>query len=166
MPNGSFGERSRGASLLELVLVIALLGVLATIGTVTLRSSPGGYPSQDVARLEADLLAAQWMGISRGQRMELRFTASDYAVHACTSAGCGGAPLATLPTGALAHALPPGATLESSLGPMPQTLQIDALGRPLSAAGALLTSSVSFSVLAGGRSASLNLSPVTGYVSR
>jgi prepilin-type N-terminal cleavage/methylation domain-containing protein len=157
-------KNSLGYTLFELIAVIAVLSVVAAIGAIFIRPVQGANPAREVSRFQADLLAAQWLGISRGQRLEVRVNTSGYTVHACGDSCL----LAQGASGPLAHTLAPGATLVSSMGASPQTLYVDTLGRPTntSAPGDLLAQTLTFTVSAEGRSATLALAPLTGFTTR
>ena len=150
------------------MFVIAVLSVVAAIGAVSVRPAQQANPAREVAQLQTDLLAAQWLGISRGQRLAVHLRADGYAVHRCGDTCDTDAPLAEGANGPLSHTLAPGAGLVSSAGALPLALYVDTLGRPAltTTPGAMLAQTLTFTVTAAGRSATLVLSPLTGFTTR
>ena len=136
----------RGFSLTELVMVMVILGVVATYA-VTRGGSPsaatGSAQAQEFAR---DLRHAQMLAMTWGKALVVTVTGSGYSV-ACATAGaapCNASPVIDPARGAaFAVALTNGATLG------PGSVRFDSLGRP-STGVAPSTSDASFTLTSSG----------------
>ncbi len=148
----SCGKRENGFTLLELVAVVLLMGMLGA--TLAVRWSPGGATlgpqAEEVARA---LRHAQSLALSQGRRLRVEVqSATGYAITA------GGAVI-TDPQGIRqSFQLADGVTLSGT------NLDYDSLGRPLEPSGALITAPRDWVLSAAGNSATVSVSPVSGWV--
>lgn len=156
--------RHGGFTLLELVTVIAITGVLAVSVSVKWQSSAAYTLGAQADRLASRLRHVQTLASSWQQALRVTPNASGYTVTCIT--GTGNAPCVSPgdtvrdpATGTLLTVtLDDGATLSAS------TLDFDAWGRP-SSGGTLVSTTRNFALAGGGKTFTVSVTPVTGYVS-
>ncbi len=152
------GSRRSGFTLVELVVVMTLLGVLASVGAPRFfasRAYEADFYYQDVA---SALRFTQRLAVATGCPVELRFTGSDYALaqrESCQT-GAFNQSVTDPSSGATGYSgqAPAGTTITSSVNP----IVFDALGRALDPA--LVVSDVDLTI--GGRG--LRVAGETGFV--
>ena len=63
MTSLSIGRRRAGVTLAELIVVVAILGLIAGMATEAFRRSPNAAGAEAGARLERELLSARWTAL-------------------------------------------------------------------------------------------------------
>lgn len=142
----------RGFTLLELVMVTIIVSILAAIAVPRWSLTDSSVNAQ-AAQIAQDIRHVQMLAMSQGRT--LTFQASAGAYRCLDSASAVITDPATQQPFYIA--LSNGVTLSAG------SLSFDSLGRP-SGGGSLLTAAVNFSVAGDAQSATLSVSPVTGFV--
>lgn len=145
-------SKQGGFTLLELTLILLLVAVLGS--SLFLRWSPGGSSVNAQAdQLARTLRHAQSLAMAQGRSLTLDVQSpTTYAV-------TDGAATITDPAGvAQSHTLANGVTLAGG------DVDFDSLGRPIDAANNLIAAAQTWTLSAGGASATVSLSPLTGFV--
>jgi type II secretory pathway pseudopilin PulG len=153
-------RRASGHSLLELTVVAAVVGVLASVAAVGFQQPSGQYLTLETDQLRRNLSHVQMLAISRSQRMKLSANGDHYAVQACESSACTAPVTLTDPaTGRpFTVALQNGARITSAA-----PLYLDTLGRPASATGVVTSDpAVRFQLTLDGRTTQVDVAPLTG----
>lgn len=158
-------RRGTGFTLVELTAILLLIAVFAAV--VFLRFEPAestvGFQADRLAR---DIRHMQAIAMYWGVRLRLTASATSYSV-ACVGGGpsppCNGtnpiidpAPRSDQPS--FAVSLQNGVTLS------PGTLDVDPLGRPLTTAGTLATTTTAFTLTGGAKTQTVSVIPLTGFV--
>lgn len=144
--------QQRGFSLTELVVVLAVLGILAAYAL------PRWAPADTTVAAQADRLARDLrhaQAIAMNQGRTLRFDIQGPAAYSVTSGGTPVTDPATMQ--------PFQITLDNSVTVSGTDTDFDSLGRPADS-GSLLASARVFTVSGSTRTATVTLSPVTGFV--
>lgn len=159
---GAHERRTAGGfTLVELIVVLVVAGILAVVAL--LRFDTGqttvGYHADRLAR---DIRHTQMLAVTWGRSLRMTTAATSYQV-ACVNAGpapCNVSPVRD-PAGGEPFTVPlqNGVTLSPAT-----TLSFDFLGRPVSAAGALLATDVTFTLNGGGKPATVTVRSLTGFV--
>jgi prepilin-type N-terminal cleavage/methylation domain-containing protein len=145
-------SQQTGFTLLELVAVLLLLGILST--SLFLRWSPGASTLNAQAdQLARTLRHAQSLSLAQGR--SLRFAVQSATAYAITD----GAATITDPQGVVQSY-----TLSNSVTLAGNDLDFDSLGRPIDAANSLIASAQSWTLSAAGATATVSVSPLTGFV--
>lgn len=141
-----------GFTLLELVAVLLLLAILST--SLFLRWSPGSSTLNAQAdQLAATLRYAQSLALTQGR--SLTFDVQSMTSYAITD----GAAVVTDPQGLVqSYTLANGVTLAGN------DLDFDSLGRPIDALNSLIPTAQSWTLSTSGATASISISPLTGFV--
>ena len=150
-----------GFTLIETVIVVILLGVLAVNMAIH-------WPADDELKLpaQAELMAShirhlQALALYWGQPLRLSISSGSYSVSCVTASAsppCNNSPVIDPANGqAFSTTLESGITLSGS------NTDFDSLGRPVS--GSSLNSAARTFTLSAGTNATVNLSPLTGFVS-
>jgi len=161
--------RVRGVTMVELVIYMLIVAILASAAFLSFTPGPISARYQ-AERLRTDLRHMQMLALTWGQRLRVTTAAGNYfvtcvgsatGVCATSASACGGA--ITDPATGNAFCV----TLESglALSPVATTFDVDSLGRPVSAAGALLSADTTFNVAASGQTYTLTVRPITGFAS-
>lgn len=153
----------RGFTLQELVMVIVLIGIVsASVVMMNINSSGQHSVNVQADQLRRNLSHLQLLAISRGQRMRLTTTATNYTVAACTTSACTTTtPVSNDPAteSNFSVNLTDGVTFTAASQGM---LDFDSLGRP-QAGGALITVSRQFVLTGSGNNATVTVQPLTGF---
>lgn len=142
----------RGFTLIELVMVLVIIGVLAAIAAPRLSLTDTSVHAQ-AAQIARDIRHVQMLAMARGQTLTFQSLGGSYR---CTDSG---GTVITDPS----TQQPFNLTLDNSVSATAASISFDSLGRPVSG-GALRTTAVNFTVSGGAQSATLGVSPVTGFV--
>lgn len=142
------GDSQNGFTLVELVIVIAVLGVVAAVFVMN-GPTPAAMtlPSQ-AQTLASDLRRAQTLAYTAGSRVRVTATPSGntYSVHSCTS-------VSTCNTLVFSVALQNQVTFSAG---STATLDFDTLGQP--------SASASYTLVSGGDSKAVSVAALTGFV--
>jgi prepilin-type N-terminal cleavage/methylation domain-containing protein len=152
MPGASCTTRIRGFTLLELVIVLVILGTLAAFAIPRFSPSDNTVAAQ-AERLARDLRHVQSLAMNQGRTLE--FDVQSATTYRVTH---GGNPV-TDPATQQAYTV----SLDNSVTLSGTDTAFDSLGRPV-AAGSLLGTARVFTLSGTTRTATVNLAPVTGFV--
>jgi len=152
MPRSPCTVRIRGFTLLELVIVLVILGTLAAFAIPRFSPSDNTVAAQ-ADRLARDLRHAQALALNQGRTLDF------YVQSATTYRVTFGGSTITDPATMQAYLV----TLDNSVTLTGTDTGFDSLGRPV-AAGSLLGAARVFTLTGSSRTATVNLSPVTGFV--
>jgi MSHA pilin protein MshC len=152
MPPLSPTAQFKGFTLLELVIVLVILGTLAALAIPRFAPSDNTVAAQ-AERLARDLRHAQTLALSQGRT--LVFAIQSATVYRVTFGGSTITDPATLQ--------PYQVTLDNNVTLTGTDTGFDSLGRPVSAGGVLGTARV-YTLSGSSRTATVTLSPVTGFV--
>jgi prepilin-type N-terminal cleavage/methylation domain-containing protein len=158
----SFRRRGRrsGFSLLELVIVLAIVGVLAVFVAPRISATQGITISAAAAQLAASIRYTQSMSMSRGQRYHINFAASSYQV-----TDMAGAPVVQPLTASTAAISVLPATLSGFNPPLTGGyVAFDGKGAPYIDATTPMPSAAVITITSGSDSASVVIAPETGHV--
>lgn len=151
---------ARGHSLLELTIVTAVVGLLASIAVVRFQPPSGQSLTLQTDQLRRDLSNVQMLAISRSLRLRLSANGSSYTVQACESAACTAPTTLTNPATGSAFVVPMQHGVQISSA---SALIVDSLGRPASASGVITTHPAArFELSVAGRSTRVDVAPLTG----
>lgn len=142
----------RGFTLIELVMAIVIIGVLAAMATSRLSISGSSVHAQ-AAQLARDIRHVQMLAMTGGATLTLQSLGNSYR---CIDSS---AAVITDPATQQPFTL----SLANGVGASAGSISFDSLGRPVSG-GTLLATATTFTVSGGGQSATLSVSPVSGYV--
>jgi prepilin-type N-terminal cleavage/methylation domain-containing protein len=152
--------RRNGFSLLELVIVLAIVGVLAVFVVPRITATQGITLSAAAAQLAASIRYTQSLAMSRGQRYRINFVANAYQI-----TDMGGAPIVQ-PMTASTAAIPVSPATLSGFDP-PLTggyVAFDGKGAPYIDATTPLPSAATITITSGSDAASVVITPETGHV--
>ena len=130
--------KSRGFTIIELVMVIILIGILAAYAAPKLAYISSMKSSAFTGKLRADIQYAQNLAMTRGQRSRVDFSvANQYTVQSSTTSTCSGFPTATDPAtgGAYLVAINTGNYAGVTITPSMNCLEYNSLGKPFNCAG-------------------------------
>jgi prepilin-type N-terminal cleavage/methylation domain-containing protein len=149
---GKGRSQQTGFTLLELTLVLLLMAILGT--SLFLRWSPGSASLNAQAdQLARTLRHAQSLALAQGR--SLTFDVQSATSYAITD----GAAAITDPQGVVqSYTLANGATLAGG------DIDFDSLGRPIDATNNLIATAQTWTLSANGASATVSISPLTGFV--
>jgi prepilin-type N-terminal cleavage/methylation domain-containing protein len=153
----------RGFSLLELIVVMLILSVMATYVAVQWRSDATFTIHNQADLLARNIRHAQSLAMAWEQNLRLTASGASYSV-TCV-AGTGSAPcvsagdVVTDPANGQAFTV----TLDDGVTVSGTATDFDELGRPNSS-GTLLTGTRNFTLSGGGKSLTIAVSPLTGFV--
>ena len=151
---------SQGHSVLELIVVTAVVGVLASFAAVRFQQPSGQSLTLQADQLRRDLSHVQMLAITRSLRLKLSANGSSYTVQACESAACTAPTALTNPATGSAFVIPMQNGVQISSA---SALVIDSLGRPASATDVITTDPAArFQLSISGRSAQVDVAPLTG----
>jgi len=151
---------ARGHSLLELTVVTAVVGVLASIAAVRLQPPSGQFLALQTEQLRRDLSNVQMLAVSRSQRLTLSAHGDHYKVQTCESTACIAPTSLTNPATGSAFVIPMQHGVQIS---SVSALIVDSLGRPASASDVITTHPAArFELSVAGRSAWVDVAPLTG----
>lgn len=150
-----------GFTLTELVVILVIAGILAVV--VLVRFDAGqttvGYHADRLAR---DIRHTQMLAIAWGRSLRMTTAAASYQV-ACVTAGL--APCDVSPVRDPAGGEPFMVPMQNGVTLSPASLDFDYLGRPVSAAGTLLSTDVMFTLASAGKPPStVTVRSLTGFV--
>jgi Tfp pilus assembly protein FimT len=159
-----------GWSLPELVMVIVIVAALSYTAIQVFR--PREVQSINLAeRFRDDVRHAQMLAVNWGRPLRLTVAATTYSV-SCVTAGaapCDFSPVFDPNTGqAFSFSLvsPPSGTLQEGFTLAgPATVDFDALGRPRTGAGALITANSDYTISGGAVARVVRVAPITGFAS-
>lgn len=157
-----FRQRGRrnGFSLIELVIVLAIVGVLAVFVVPRITATQGITLSAVTAQLAASIRYTQSLAMSRGQRYRINFVASAYQI-----TDMGGAPIVQPLTASTAAISVSPATLGGYNPPLTGGyVAFDGRGVPYVDATTPLASSAAITITSGSDSGSVVIAPETGHV--
>lgn len=148
-----------GFTLIELVVILVIAGVLAVV--VLLRFDTGqtsvGYQADRLAR---DIRHTQMLAVAWGRSLRMTTAATSYQV-VCVSAGS--TPCNVSPVRDPASGEPFTVTMQNGVTLSLASLDFDFLGRPV-VAGSLTTSDVMYTLTGGGKTSTVTVRPLTGFV--
>lgn len=162
-----FSANEKGFSLIELIIVIMITAIVATVAYIKWASGPSfALPSQ-AELLADDLRYAQNLSMSRGQHYQFVFKSP--AINKYQILDSNNNPV-TLPSGFLSYTLSSGITfgaINISGATNPPRIVFDGLGKPYSdiAATQPLTSTATIALIAGSQTKVVNVSDETGRIS-
>ncbi|HEY9199729.1 MAG TPA: GspH/FimT family pseudopilin [Gammaproteobacteria bacterium] len=156
-------RRQQGVTLFELVMVMVIIGVLAAMAAPRLSLTDSSVHAQ-AAQIARDIRHVQMLAMAQGRTLTFESLGGGYhcgvddipspsdvvviddpALHQANQQDC-------------VFTLSNGATLSAG------RISFDSLGRPVDVSRALITAPVTFIVSGGAQSATLSISPVTGFV--
>ena len=141
-----------GFTLIELVMVMVIIGVLAAMAAPRLSITDTSVHAQ-AAQMARDIRHVQMLAMTGGQTLTFQSLGGSYRCIDST------ATLITDP----ATQQPFNQTFANGVNASAGNLNFDSLGRPV-AGGALVSAMTTFTVSGGGQNATLNVSPVSGFV--
>lgn len=152
MQRRTHSPKQRGFTLIELVMVIVIVGVLAALAAPRLSLTDTSVHAQ-AAQIARDIRHVQMLAMARGQTLTFQSLGGSYR---CTD---------STPTVITDPATqqPFNLVLENGVSATAGSISFDSLGRPVNG-GALLAAVVSFTVSGSAQSATISVSPVTGFV--
>lgn len=153
------GRRS-GFSLLELVTVLAIVGILAVFIAPRMNATQGITLSAAAAQLAASIRYTQSLSMSRGQRFRINFAAGAYQI-----TDMGGAPIVQPMTASTAAVSVSPATLGGFNPPLTGGyVAFDGKGAPYIDATTPLPGAAAITITSGSDAATVVIAPETGYV--
>lgn len=153
------GRRS-GFSLLELVTVLAIVGILAVVVAPRITATQGITLSAATAQLAANIRYTQSLAMSRGQRYRINFAANSYQI-----TDVGGAPIVQPLTASTAPIAIAPATLSGYNPPLTGGyVAFDGKGTPYIDPATPLAGTAIITITSGADVASILIAPETGHV--
>jgi len=153
------GPRS-GFSLLELVAVLAIVGLLAVFVAPRITASQGIALSVVAAQLAANVRHAQTLAMSRGQRYRINLTPNSYQI-----TDMGGAPIVQPLSSGTAPIVVSPAVLSGYNPPMTSGyLAFDGRGVPYIDPATPLAGTATITITSGADVATVVVAPETGHV--
>jgi prepilin-type N-terminal cleavage/methylation domain-containing protein len=162
-------KKERGFSFLELIIYMLIVGVLAAFAVLVYRPTDTKIRYQ-AERLRTDLRHMQMLAAAWGVTLRLTSASGGYSV-ACVGSSTGPCASSVAAPCAAASIMDPASggsfcvPMESGISLSPTaTFDVDALGRPRTSAGALLTADTLFTMTASGSPTyTVTARPVTGF---
>ena len=161
-------KRDGGFTLAELVVVIAILGILSAYAVLKLPSPAQATLPSQARQLASDLRHAQALAITWGQSLVVSASGSRYSIACRTAAAtapCDATPVVDPATGA---AFSVSLQKNVSFGsPSTASLTFDSLGRPVDSSGTPLASdpAASYTLSAGSSTQTVTVTRLSGKVS-
>jgi prepilin-type N-terminal cleavage/methylation domain-containing protein len=161
-------NRQAGFSLTELVMVMVLVGIVATYAVARSSGHASTVGSEQAAQLARDLRHTQMLAATWGKPLVFTATANGYSV-ACATAGaapCNVSPVIDPARGAAFSVdvrYPNGPSYPTNASLTAGSVRFDSLGRP-STGVTVQTSSTAFTLSAGGISSTVTVNGITGLV--
>ena len=144
----------RGFTLLELMVMIAILGILSAYAVMKIKSPASLTLLSQADTLASDLRRAQSLAYTSGRRMSFTVSAGTIGTYAAVCS-TGTTPCSSDFTGVLAHSV--------VLGSSP-VLYFNTIGQPLDNAGVLRTSAASYTLSYDGSTKTVSVAAQTGLV--
>lgn len=144
--------QQHGVTLIELVMVLVIIGVLAALAAPRLSLTDTSVHAQ-AAQFVRDIRHVQMLAMARGETLTFESLGGSYR--------CTDSTLAIITDPATQQ--PFTRTLDNGVAATAGSVSFDSLGRPVSA-GVLRSTAVNFTMSGGAQSATLSVSPVTGFV--
>lgn len=152
MPN--IIDKSRGVTLIELILVVLLLGILATTAAARWSSSADMTLGVQASLFAQNLRHLQALAVYQGKTLTMDATSSGYS-------GKEIAAIITEPVKGSSFQV----TLDNGVTMSVASVDFDEMGRPENTGAGTLISSVQDFVLTGSsNSVTVSVTPITGYV--
>lgn len=147
-------KKLRGFTLIEAIVLIVILSILLTIGSVRMPSTDLFKTQSFSSILLSDLRLTQALSMSQNQRYRLVVTASSYQIQ-----DENGVAILHPETNNSAITYPTGVSISPST-----TLVFDSLGKPYNNSGTALSSTLNFTISSTGANQIVSVSPETGFV--
>ena len=153
-------SRCSGFTLIELAITLILIGILSSaVVMISISATAQHRVTSQADEFRRNLSHIQLLAISRGKRLRLLVSTNGYTVYDCPDAACVNPSVVTADpaTGQpFTVLLTDHTTFTSS-----STLDFDSLGRPQYSGR--ITSARNYTLSGSGRSASINVLPITGF---
>ena len=152
MQRRTHSTQQSGFTLIELVMVLVIIGVLATIAAPRLSLTDTSVHAQ-AAQFARDIRHVQMLAMTRGETFTFESLGGSYRCTDSTAA------VITDPATQQPFTL----TLDNGVAATAGSISFDSLGRPVSG-GSLLAATMNFTLSGGAQSAAISVIPVTGFV--
>lgn len=158
-----------GYTLVELVIVLTIVAIVSATVAIGITSQTKQNVVNEADKLRRNLSHVQALASGWGARLRITSSSSGYSVTCRTNLGrspCNavGADVTDPATGTtLSVTFPSGVTLAQSGGTTATQLDFDSMGRPVGTSS-LLSADTVYTVSGSGRTVTLTVSPITGYV--
>jgi MSHA pilin protein MshC len=174
----SHARRSRGFTMVELIVVMVLVGILGAVGAARFFERTGFDADEFTEQTRAMLRYAQKVAIAQNRPVYVRLAGSAVSLCFDSTASCPPASQVPAPSGSnsgsaatmaacgsptwYCEARPAGVTMV--LSPGTGYLWFDALGRPNNDTGAIASPGVAINISGDGIGRVVSVAPETGYV--